>query len=215
MKPAQKLARAFTALAQQGEQIDSTASTVLGIVKGAGAVNEKSFDELVAEAYEKNGWNAQVGRPANGSEPKDAAPNTVRTYVTIMRRAIRVGLRIGRYGTFTALRTALEKNARPQLVRQGKKVKRKRGAQQIARIPKDLAANFVGIEIEQPREKNGALFHDLAATFVGLKREEDRAEMGREIAALLHRWLPKAGIPSLVKLPRANGHAVTQERKAA
>ena len=212
MKAAQKLARAFVSLAQQGEQIDSTASAVLGIVKGAGAVNEKLFDELVAQAYEKNGWNAEVGRPKNGAKPLAAAPNTVRTYVTIMRRAIRVGLRIGRYDTFTALRTALERKAQPRIVRgrQGKK----RGAAPVARIPKDLASSFVGVAVESPQVPNGALFHDLAATFVGLKREEDRAEMGRELTVLLHKWLPKAGVASVVGR-RTRVAVIPAERKAA
>ncbi len=199
MKSSAKLARAFTTLAAQGEQLDSTASAVLSIVQGAGAVNEERFEELVAEAYAVNKWNSDVGRPKNGAEKLAAAPNTVRTYVTIMRRAIRVGLRIGRYDTFTALRTALERKVQPRAVsaRRGSRKGRKTAAVQTARIPKDLAASFVGVEIEQPREPNGALFHDLAATFVGLKKEDDRTEMARELTALLHKWLPKAGVPVL------------------
>lgn len=216
MKTSQKLARAFISLAQQGEQIDSTASSVLSIVKGAGAVSEEKFDALVSDAYAANGWNTQVGRPANGAEKKGAAPNTVRTYVTILRRAIRVGLHIGRYDTFTALRTSLEKKAHPRLVQArgaSKRAKGRKNGADIARIPKDLQQNFVGIEIETPRVSNGALFHDLAATFVGLKKEEDRAAMGRELAALLHKWLPRAGVP-VVSTRRQEAGRI-EARKAA
>lgn len=214
MKLELKLAAALKTLAAQGSQVESTASGVLAIVKSAGAINEATFDGLVEKAYEANGWNPKAGRPANGSKPLEAAPDTVRVYVTIVRRAIRLGLRVGRYDTFTALRTALERKA-PRLVktkRTGRKGRK--GQPQLARIPKDLEQNFVGVEIETPREPNGALFHDLAATFVRLKKEEDRAEMGREIAALLHRWLPKAGVASIAKKVNGNGH-VKAEKQAA
>lgn len=226
MKTEQKLARAFKTLAEQGEQIDSTASSVLSIVKGAGAVNEEKFDELVAAAYAANKWNAQVGRPANGAPVLEAAPSTVRTYVTIMRRAIRVGLRIGRYDTFNALRTALERKSQPRLVRAGKKGRKGRAAPAVsqitldtgverAQIPAPVQNDFVGVAIENPSTPNGALFHDLGTTFINLP-EGERAELGRELSMLLHKYLPLVKVQSLAvartKRGRGNGHGA---RKAA
>lgn len=199
MKIHTRLAAAFKTLAMQGVQIESTASSVLKIVKSAGAVTEEKFDALVEKAYVANGWNPKPGRPAKGAKPQEAAPDTVRTYVTIVRRAIRVGLRVGSYATFTALRTALERKSQPRIVgRKGRKGGRKGNGNGHARIPKAVENDFVGVAIEQPRDPNGALFHDLAATFIKLPAES-RAALGRDLAALLHKYLPMAGVATLRK----------------
>lgn len=205
MKASQKLARAFKALVEQGEQLDSTASAVLSIVKGAHAVNEKKFDELVAAAYAANGWNSQVGRPANGSERKDAAPNTVRTYVAIMRRALSMGMHIARYDTFTALRTAMEKKAQPRAVRQGKKGRK--ATRSTAAVPKLMAPDFIGVEIERPQEFNLSLFHDLPILYMRLPGNQ-RELFKRQLEKLVTQY--KKHVPETV-VRRANGEA----RKAA
>jgi hypothetical protein len=208
MKAEQKLARAFQALAEQGATMDSTASQILGIVKGARALNEERFDRMVEAAYTAAGWNPTPGRPKAGEEPKGAVPDTVRTYVTIVRRALRLRLKVGRYETFTALRTALEKKARPKPARAGKKNGHANGAA-IAHLPQAVREDFVGIAIEKPREANGALFHDLSATFIRLP-EKQRSEMGRKLNALLHEYLPMIGVKSFVA-----ERAKRLERKAA
>lgn len=201
MKAEQKLAKVFQALVYQSTALDSTASQILGIVKGARALNEERFDRMVEAAYTAAGWNAAPGRPKNGEEPKGAVPDTVRTYVTIIRRALRLGMKVSRYATFTALRTALEKRVRPKPAR-GSRTRHANGTQ----IPSAFKEDFVGITIEKPREQNGALFHDLTATFL-LLPDKPRAEMGRKLNALLHEYLPLIGVKSLV--------TVRQQRKAA
>jgi hypothetical protein len=185
MKAEQKLAKAFQALAEQGETMDSTASQILGIVKGAHALNEERFDRMVESAYTAAGWNATPGRPKQGEEPKGAVPDTVRTYVTIVRRALRLGMKVGRYETFTALRTALDKKARPKAAKSG----RATPVNGSAHIPASVKEDFIGIAIEKPQEPNGALFHDLSTTFMRLP-DRVRAEMGRKLNALLHEYMP-------------------------
>jgi hypothetical protein len=204
MKAEQKLARAFQALAEQGSTLDTTASQILGIVKGARALNEERFDRMVEAAYTAAGWNPTPGRPKQGEDPKGAVPDTVRTYVTIIRRALRMGMKVGRYETFTALRTALEKRAHPPTRKTG----HANGAS-VTQIPSAVKQDFVGIAIEKPREPNGALFHDLSATFIRLP-EKQRSEMGRKLNALLHEYLPMIGVKSFVA-----ERAKRLERKAA
>lgn len=209
MKAEQKLAKAFQALAEQGDAMDSTASQILGIVKGARALNEERFDRMVEAAYTAAGWNATPGRPKQGEEPKGAVPDTVRTYVTIIRRALRLGMKVGRYETFTALRTALEKKSHPKPVR-GRKAGRAPAANDaFAELPQSVREDFVGVAIEKPRESNGALFHDLSATFIRLP-EKARTEMGRKLNALLHEYLPLIGVESIVTARQRRA-----ERKAA
>lgn len=190
MKVEQKLARAFQALAEQGDAMDSTASQILGIVKGARALNEERFDRMVEAAYTAAGWNATPGRPKQGEEPKGTVPDTVRTYVTTIRRALRLGMKAGRYATFTALRTALEKKARPKPARPARK-----NGHTVSALPPAVKQDFIGIEIDKPGESNGALFHDLSATFIRLP-EKARTEMGRKLNALLHEYLPMIGVKS-------------------
>lgn len=207
MKAEQKLAKAFQALAEQGETLESTASQILGIVKGARALNEERFDRLVEAAYTAAGWNPTPGRPKKGEEPKDAVPDTVRTYVTIIRRALRLGMKVSRYETFTALRTALEKKARPKSARRTRHAPAANDV--LAELPQSVREDFIGVAIEKPRESNGALFHDLSATFIRLP-EKARTEMGRKLNALLHEYLPMIGVESIVAARQRRA-----ERKAA
>jgi hypothetical protein len=190
MKIEAKLARAFQVVATQEQRMETTASSILSIVRGAKALTAKKFDGLVERAYAANGWNARPGRPNGDGPAKDAVPDTVRTYVTTIRRAIRARLKVAKFTTFSALRTALaekaERTAGTATAAARTPTARANGH---ARIPKDLEQNFVGVAIEQPAEPNGALFHDLAATYVKLPQEH-RDMLGRQLAKLLHKYLP-------------------------
>lgn len=193
MKTEVKLARAFKAVASQEQQLESTASSILAIVRGAKALTAKKFDTLVEAAYEAAGWNTRPGRPSGDEPAKDAVPDTVRTYVTVIRRAIRVKLKVGTFKTFSALRTALAEKTAPTPIRPTRAAAgpTKANGNGHARIPKDLTENFIGIEVDKPAEPNGALFHDLATTYIKLP-DEHRNMLGRQLARLLHKYLPLA-----------------------
>lgn len=204
MKIATKLAAVFKTVAEQGTQLESTASAILGLVKQADATGDvKVFDALVSEAYAANGWRDSPGRPPNGTEKKGSAPNTVRTYVAVVRAAIRAGIRIGHYDTFTALRAALERKTRPANSRQ----QSQRATSTNGHVPKDVSEDFTGIAVEEYADMNGALFHDLAVTFIHLPRDQ-RSLFGRQLAKLLHTWQGRANL----KTPRAEREPV---KKAA
>lgn len=177
MKIEVKLANTFKAIVEQADRTDTVASQMLAICKAAKAFTIEKFDNLVAAAYEEAGWNPRGGRPTNGDR-RPNVPNTVRTYVSIVRRAIRARMKIGKYATFSALRAALLK----------KKVDREpRTSASPASLPSEVRNDFVGVSLATPEEPNGALFHDLAWTFLNLPKDQ-RSLFGRQLSRLLHMW---------------------------
>lgn len=180
MKIENRLAKAFVAVAEHERAAETTASGVLAIVRGVTKLTVAAFDKLVQAAYKVNGWNERPGRPAAGTS-NNHVPDTVRTYVTIIRRAIRAKMKIGKYKTFSALRTALEGKS-------GRNRKRKNGNDSILQLPAPVKESFVGVEIENA-EPNGALFHDLGVLFAKLPADH-QALLGRQLNQLYHKYLP-------------------------
>jgi hypothetical protein len=180
MKIEIKLARAFRTVAGQEQQLESTASGILAIVRGAGKMTVGKFDKLVSAAYAANGWNARAGRP-NGKEAKhEPVPGTVRTYVTTIRRAMRAKLQVGTYKTFTALRTALE-------AKKGRGHKRANG-HNVLRLPAPVAEQFAGVD-GLSAKPNGALFHDLGVLYAKLPSEH-QSMFERQVKRIMAKYAP-------------------------
>lgn len=181
MKPETKLARVLGAISAADQRTESTAAGIFAIITNAKVTTARGWDKLVRAAYAANGWNTRAGRPAAGDAPKKSAvPNTVRTYVTIVRQALRSHMRLSKYRTFTALRNALE--AKQGRSRGG----RRSGGAQILRLPAPIAASFAGVEI-QKESPNGALFHDLGVVYAKLP-EAHRSLLGRQLNQLLTKY---------------------------
>lgn len=196
LKVATQLARVFASVAEQEQSMESTAGGILAIVKEFKVTTVDRWDEVVTEAYEANGWNTRAGRPTAGDTPKLAVPATVSSYVTLVRTALRNRMKVWTYDSFTALRVAMAKRNGRADHRGG--TKRPEG---VLRLPAPVAESFVGVEISQS-EPNGALFHDLGVVYAKLPSEH-QAMLGRQLARLLHKYLP---------LVSANGE---KQRKAA
>lgn len=174
------LARVLASVADSGQQLESTAAGILAIVKDHKINTVKAWDEVVEAAYEANGWNTRPGRPNGTDTPKEPVPETVSQYVSIVRKALTAKMRVMKYDSFTALRTAMAK-------RNGRRDHRGRQSQTL-RLPPPLEANFVDVEVAKP-DMNGALFHDLAVVWSRLPAEP-QALLGRQLAQLLHKYLP-------------------------
>jgi hypothetical protein len=200
MKTEQKLANVFKAIAEQESNMDNTASQVLAICKVAKAFSIEKFDPLIEAAYDAAGWNVRGGRPTNGST-RTAVPNTVRTYVTTIRRAIRANMKVARYDSFSALRTALVHRLNGGGNSDGDTAAR-------LTLPEDVKNDFIGVSVQRSEEPNGALFHDLAWTFLHLPKDQ-RPLFGRQLAQLMRAW--QAKVPA--KASRVT--ARTSEKQAA
>jgi hypothetical protein len=179
MKIETKLARVLRDLATS-HRLDSTAGEILAIIKVGGIRTTQRWDSLVRAAYTANGWHPSPGRPSAGAKgkKKERVPATVRTYVSAIRRAIRAGLPVAKYKSFTALRAALAQ--RPGAARTAEPA-----------LPRSVKQSFVGVPLAAPRELNGSLFHDLGAVYIMLPPEH-RDVLGRQLARLLQKYLPLA-----------------------
>jgi hypothetical protein len=186
MKTETKLARVLSDLATTHGKLDSTAGEILTIIKSEGVRGVKRWDDLVRAAYTANGWHPSPGRP-NAAAAKDAkgkakerVPATVRTYVSTVRRAIRAGLVVTKYRSFTALRADLAKRTEPAVAAE-------------PALPRAVRQSFVGVSVAEPRQPNGALFHDLGAVYILLPAEH-RDVFKRQLARLLQKYMPLANI---------------------
>lgn len=185
MKVETQLARVFASVAESEQSMESTAAGILAIVKGNKINTVDRWDEAVAAAYEANGWNTRAGRPNGDQTPRMPVPTTVSSYAALVRTALRTRMKVSKYETFTALRVAMAK-------RNGRTDHRGNGKQAAATL-RDIhtgpvAESFVGVEIDKA-EPNGALFHDLGVVYAKLP-EEHQAMLGRQLARLLHKYLP-------------------------
>lgn len=181
-----QLARVFASVADSEQSLETTASGILAIVKDNKIATVDRWDEAVEAAYEANGWNKRAGRPTNGEEPKQPVPATVSSYAALVRTALRNRMKVYKYDTFTALRVALAK-------RNGRADHRGGNGSSIApggklNLTGPVAESFVDVDI-QKAEPNGALFHDLAVTYARLPAEH-QAMLGRQLARLLHKYMP-------------------------
>lgn len=183
MKPETKLAHIFNDIAADGKQMDSRAAQILALVKDARVRDVEAFDSLVTAAYKANGWNQRVGRPALGDEPKGAVPATVRTYVSLIRRAFRAGVRVSAMPTFRQLKLALARTL-------GKHRRRVNG-RAVRAIPKRLREDFIGVNLDAANDMNGSLMHDLGAVYVHLPTDQ-RDLFERQLTKLLRKYLPLA-----------------------
>jgi hypothetical protein len=185
MKVETQLARAFASVADVEGSLESTASTILAIVKDNKITTVERWGEVVEEAYAANGWNTRAGRPNGDETPKLPVPATVSSYVALVRTALRNKMKVGKYETFTALRVAMAK-------RNGKSDHRGNGRSVNPggrlNLKGAVAESFVDVDI-QKAEPNGALFHDLAVVYAKLPPEH-QAMLGRQLARLLHKYMP-------------------------
>jgi hypothetical protein len=184
MKIETKLAKVFASIADTEQAIESTAAGILGIVKEGNIRSVDKWDKAVKAAYEANGWNIRAGRPAEGEAAKVPVPATVTNYVSMVRGALRNGLKVARFDTFTALRVEMAKRA-------GRADHRGGRAANESQLPEEVRAEFTGVVLRAPEEPNGSLFHDLGAVFMALP-EEHRTVLERQLTRLLHKYMPMA-----------------------
>jgi hypothetical protein len=185
MNTESKLARAFRAVAGQEKQMESTASKILAIIRGAKALTISRFDKLVEQAYDANGWNSRPGRPNSKDTPKDSVPGTVRTYVTVIRRAMRLRLKVGKFKTFHALREALE----VKLAASAEAGTSSGPSAAILRLPAPVQENLRGVDIDEPKRLTGAVVHDVGVVYATLP-EAHQAVFGRQLERLLKKYMP-------------------------
>lgn len=154
------LAAALAEMAQTETVLESRADAVLTIVKGAGIRETAAFNKAIREAYEANHWHSSAGRPGKSSR-KTPVPQTVKSYVSMIRGAFRLGLVVAHFKTFHALRkslTAARLAARPRPVKKDPRL--------------------AGLTVVRGDTLTGAPFHDLTVLY----EKSSRAQQSRIVA---------------------------------
>lgn len=173
----QSLATALGELATTEDTINSRADAVLAIVKASGIRDGAAFNSAVREAYAANGWHTSPGKPSRGNRGS-SVPATVKQYVSLIRGAFKLGLNVGGFKTFHALRKTLKAArvaAKPRPVRQD--------------------SRLAGVRLVKSDELIGAPFHDLTVLYENLNRQQ-KAKLAAEVNKLVREYKPAAA-PSL------------------
>ena len=171
------LANTFRRIQADAERLEGTANHILRIISELNVRNLATFDELVRDAYRQNGWNERPGRPSAEAGTKAVVPPVVRTYVSEVRAAFRLGLRVQRFDSFYQLRAALRD-----------KRERLEGKPAAIRPWPTLR----GVNISSPDKLNGALFHDLIVIYDHLD-EDSGVALERALERLLAKYRDLAG----------------------
>lgn len=181
-KPLAVLAAALAEMAQTESTIESRADAVLTIVKSEGIRTLKAFNAAVREAYRANGWHAARGRPTGGIQ-RPFVPQTVKQYVSIVRASFRLGIHVGQFKSFYALRQTL------------KQARLERKPKAVRRDPR-----MIGLTLVQHDTLTGAPFHDLAVLYEKANRQV-RSKLVTKVQGILREFRP--AIAPVLELRRA------------
>jgi len=167
------LATIFARINKASVGIEATASQILEVVKLNDTNTLDKFNLLVSAAYERNGWSRRQGRPKAGDVP---APRAVQVYVSTIRRAYRMGIKVLKCDNMQAVRDALTKP---------------RGNQP------DVNPELKGVQVAASNSLNGAVWHDVLVVWEHIPAEEQQA-LEASVRKLLERYVKKA--PPTLKL---------------
>ncbi len=167
------LAHTLRRIAAEGQRLEDTAGHLLQVVAEMNVRTLEAFDGLVRQAYRANGWHAGPGRPPAEAKA-EAVPPLVRTYVSEVRAAFRLGLKVHGFESFYALRRAVqEKRA---------KLEARAGVWPALR----------GVRVSSPDKLTGAPFHDLIVIYDHLDETVGEA-LERALARLIRKYTEFVG----------------------
>lgn len=166
------LASDFINIQRKAHGVESAANGMFATLKAEDVTTLDHFNELVRDAYQRNGWSQSAGRPVAGAKEKPA-PEAVKLYVSTFRAAYRYKLDVLSFETVGALRTAIRE-------------KRTAPSQSVVRPPE-----LKGIHVSAENKLTGALWHDAVVLHQHLTVDEQQ-EFEREVRMLIMRFTKNA-----------------------
>ena len=173
MKLATKLAHALSVIAAGEQTLETKASGVLAIVAGIPSLED--FNAAVKDAYAANGWNASPGE----KDAKATVPTTVKQYVSTIRAAFKLDVKVAKQKTMSQLRKAVREARTPK-----------------APVSKDPVLK--GLTLVKSGELTGAPFHDLVALYENLNKQKQVQLVG--VVERVVRQFQPAAAPTLLRL---------------
>jgi len=138
----QDLANVFLQIESATNAVEDVSKGILSAVKAAKASTLDQFERMVSEAYAKNGWSQKIGRRAIGETLK-SAPRAVKVYVSIIRSAYRLKLKVATYELMEQMRSDIA---------EARRVKASSAAPEPQRPPE-----MVGVQVQHEKALTGAL----------------------------------------------------------
>lgn len=170
----QNLAEVFVQIQTAANSMEDISKGILAAIKEAKATTLAKFDAMVTEAYRVNGWSQKAGRKSPG-DTTTSAPRAVTFYVSNIRAAYRLKLKVLDYDLMQAIRDDIAKARKRE--RDAKKA-----TSQLARAPE-----VVGIQLQQENTLTGALWHDAVVLWDHLP-DEQRALFEKQVRGLLTKY---------------------------
>jgi hypothetical protein len=168
------LAEVFYGLQEAADSMEDISKGILEEIKAAKANTLEKFNKMVEEAYRENNWSQKPGRRVVG-DTLQSAPRAVTFYVSTIRAAYRLDLKVMSYDLMEAIRNDIAA-ARKALREAGK-----------AHIEATQAPEVAGIQVQQEKALTGALWHDAVVLWDHLP-DEQRAMFEAQVRRLLTKY---------------------------
>lgn len=163
-----ELATIFNRINKAHATMETTAAQIIEVLKLNDVNTLDKLNDIVAAAYDRNGWSSRQGRPRPGDV---SAPKAVQVYVSTLRRAYRMGIKVLKCTNMEDVRRELSKAA-------------KRGQPEQ---PPELK----GVQVAASGTLNGAVWHDVLVVWEHIPAEEQQA-LEASVRKLLDRYVKKA-----------------------
>lgn len=174
----QDLAQVFTQIQAASESMEAVSKGILDAIKLAKATTLERFNRMVEDAYKVNGWSQKPGRRLPG-DTLTSAPRAVTFYVSTIRAAYRLHLKVGTYDLMEKVREDIA--AARKAVRDADKAKE---------LPA-VAPEVIGVQVQQENALTGALWHDALVVREHLD-DEQRKLFDSQVRRLLAKYRKEA-----------------------
>lgn len=170
----QDLAEVFTQIQSAAATMEDVSKGILAAIKEAKATTLNKFNSMVEDAYKANAWSQKAGRRMPGDTSK-SAPRAVTFYVSTIRAAYRLKLRVISYDLMQAVRDDIARARKTE-----------RDAAKAKTHPSP-APEVVGIQVQQENTLTGALWHDAVVLWEHLP-DEQRVLFEGQVRRLLTKY---------------------------
>lgn len=160
-----ELATIFNRINKAHATMETTASQIIEVLKLNDVNTLDKLNELVAVAYDRNGWSSRQGRPRPGDV---SAPSAVQVYVSTLRRAYRMGIKVLKLTSMEEVRREIRKANRG-----------------------DHAPGPKGVRLTAVGSFNGDLRHDILLLWEVIPEEEQQA-LEASVQRLYDKYVKKA-----------------------
>lgn len=180
----QNLAEVFVKIQLAANSMEDISKGILAAIKDHKATTLARFNSMVEAAYKANGWSQKAGRRLPG-DTTTSAPRAVTFYVSNVRAAYRLKLKVMTYDLMQALRDDIAAARKAE-----------RDAEKSKKHP-EVAPELAGLQLQQENALTGALWHDAVVLWEHLPGEQ-RALFEKQVRGLLTKYRKDAP-PELLK----------------